>query len=192
MKKIVLILLCLPFFISAYSQTENPVEVDQSTLSKKEQRKAEALEKEQKIKELTKKMMDSQRFVLKAELIEDKEGQRRPVDPSMNFIMVDSSVCTIQIGKSFEIGQNNVGGITKEGEITKYSQKIKSGKKGDTYIITMYVMSTSSSFDVTLFVRDSGRADATVQGSSAIGTLRYVGSVIPINSANIYKGIPTP
>ncbi|MBW2217689.1 MAG: DUF4251 domain-containing protein, partial [Deltaproteobacteria bacterium] len=144
----------------------------------KEKRKEET-EKEKAMKaELTKMMVNYQRFVLEADQLSDKYGQRVQVSPNINFIMIDSLEGTIQLGSAFNLGYNGVGGTTVDGRITKYIVN-KTGRKKDAYSIQLIFMSAIGTYDISLLVGSEGHASATIRGNWS-GQLSYHGQLIPL------------
>jgi len=148
-------------------------------LSKKEQRKlarehrlSEKHSEEEKRSEITEYMVQNQRFILEADYISGRTGSRYPVSSTLNFIFVDSTDAVIQIGSPSGIGYNGVGGITIDGRVTKYELTEKQNKRGTSYSITMYVMSSLGTYDIQLWVSQLGNADASIRGNFS-GAVTY-------------------
>jgi hypothetical protein len=188
----VLFLILLGVFTSTLSgqDTEN------SLIDKKEQRKlarehrqaekqAEALKKKQQVAEL----IDSHRFVLKANYINGSRGERQVVSSNLNFIIIDSTEATIQLGSGWGIGYNGVGGITVDGRITKFEVNKKESKKGVSYSVTVYILSGIGQYDVQFWISQNGSANATVRGNYP-GSVTYSGDIVALKEARIYKAQP--
>ncbi len=147
------------------------------------ERKAEA---ERLLKE-TEYMINQHKFVLEADYLSNRTGNRCPVSSNLNFIKVDSAKAIIQIGSASGIGYNGVGGITVDGTVTKYEASKIVKKKGTSFSVTFYVLSSLGTYDIQLWVTGSGSADATIRGTTA-GSLSYSGRLVRPEESRIYKG----
>ena len=171
---------------------------DTSTLSKKEQRqlarekrKAEQEVIDAKQREITALMLEHQRFVLEANYVAGKSGSRSPVNSTINFVIIDSTKATLQLGSPWGLGINGVGGVTVDGNVTRYELNKKENKKGVSYNVTLYIMSSVGTYDIQMWVSQSGRADATVRGNVS-GQLTYSGQLVPLSQSRVYKGTSIP
>jgi hypothetical protein len=152
------------------------------------QKKIDEREKErQRNIEITSKMVRLQRFVLEADYLSNKYGNKIPVSPTINFIMVDSLHATMQIGSAYSLGYNGVGGETVDGRITKYEYNLV-GKKKDSYNISIIVMSNVGTYDILLSINPEGQANATIRGNWS-GQLNYYGKLVPLGVSKVYKGM---
>jgi len=149
---------------------------------RKEQRERELEQKSG----ITKKMVEIQRFVLEADNLSDKYGNRIMVSPNINFIMIDSLDGVLQFGSAFTVGYNGVGGQTLDGRITKYEYSMM-GRNKDSYNIRMIFMSPIGTYDITMTVNPEGYADATIRGNWS-GQLNYHGKLVPLGLSKVYKG----
>jgi hypothetical protein len=102
--------------------------------------------------------------------------------------MIDSLVGTVQFGDAQAIGYNGVGGVTVDGKVTKYEYKVI-GKKEDSYSISLILMSSIGTYDITLMVNSQGYADAQIRGNWS-GQLNYHGKLVPLTLSRVYKGTP--
>lgn len=185
MKRITGIILLMTFCAGAFAQS--------GTLSKKEQRK---LLREEKRREASKELEESSRlvelmvshatFVLEADMIFDRYGQSSTVQSSINFLLADSLYGVIQVGNSFQMGQNGLGGFTIEGRIINYTYK--KNEKKSTFSVNYSIKSTIGTYDITLNAGPSGRADATISGSFSSGSLRFSGQLVHPARSKVYKG----
>ena len=195
MKKITIYLLSFTLILgttySVFSQDGKASKEDRKEQKQyeKEKRKEEQEKEKALMVEVTKAMVDYQRFVLEADQLSDKYGQRVQVSPNINFIMIDSLQGTIQLGSAFNVGYNGVGGTTVDGRITKYVVN-KTGKKKDSYSIQIIFMSALGTYDITLLVGAEGNATATIRGNWS-GQLNYHGKLIPLGKSRVYKGNPS-
>jgi hypothetical protein len=134
-------------------------------------------------------LVETQQFVLEADWLSDKYGNRIPVTSTINFVMVDSTEGVMQLGNAFAVGYNGLGGSTVEGRISDY--KVKTiGKKKNAYNIYMNFQSTLGNFNINLMVGGDGSADANIR-SNWPGQLNYHGDIVPLGQARVYKGSPS-
>jgi Na+-transporting methylmalonyl-CoA/oxaloacetate decarboxylase gamma subunit len=189
MKTLLTLLLAFVFVLGAFSQEETQ-QLSKQEIKKlqKEQKKAEKAAEEERMAEVTSFMVHQQQFVLEADYLSDKYGQRVPVTPTINFVLVDSVTGTVQFGSAEAIGYNGVGGVTVDGRITKYEYSVI-GKKEDSYSIRLVLMSSIGTYDITLMVNSQGYADASIRGNWS-GQLNYHGKLVPLTLSRVYKGTP--
>ena len=182
------VLLAFTFILGVYGQEEK---LSRSELRKlqREQKKADEAAQREKDAALTKMMVTGQRFVLEADFLSDKTGSRVPVQSTINFVMVDSTKGTLQLGSALAAGYNGVGGTTVDGNISNYKYTMI-GKNKDSYSVSMNFMSTLGSYDITLMVNPDGYADATIRGNWS-GSLSYHGKLVPPELSRVYKGHPS-
>jgi len=188
-----LILLLLQVYSSAlYSQEDESV-MDEKQIKalEKEKRQAEKREEEEEQKKIVDYMVNNKKFVLEANYLSGKSGSRIPVNSTINFIIIDSAKATIQLANGWGSGYNGLGGITVNGQITKYDMHKKEGKRRVSYTITLYVMSTLGMYDIQFWVNQTGNADASISGNT-YGRLNYSGKLVSIELSRIYKGQSYP
>lgn len=177
MKKLVIFLI---FILSAnfiIGQTKE----EGSSLSKREKRKA----KIEKQYQSTKEMLENKSFVLEANTLQDRYGNRVIVSSGINFVSVDSTEAIIQVGSNYRMGANGVGGVTAKGQISNW--KIKENKKNKTFYVRMNVMSPIGIYDVNFSISASGKATAQLTGLSA-GQLTFDGDIVPWDQSTVYVG----
>ena len=185
MKKIILISLSVLLFDICFAQIEETVEIgEQKRLRKAAKKEAKRIEEEQAMA-LTKHLIEVRRFILIADYVGGRTGNRIPVSSTINFLKIDSSHCVIQIGSVNGIGYNGVGGVTAEGRISKF--EITPNRKGDSYTIRLTTNTMIGTYDILLFVNAFGNADATITGIT-YGSLRYYGRIVPIENSKVYQG----
>ncbi len=189
MKTLLTLLIAFVFVLGAFSQEETQ-QLSKKEIKKlqKEQKMAEKAAEAERMAEVTSFMVNQQQFVLEADYLSDKYGQRVPVTPTINFVLVDSLVGTVQFGDAMAIGYNGVGGVTVDGRITKYEYSVI-GKKEDSYSIRLILMSSIGTYDITLMVNSQGYADASIRGNWS-GQLNYHGKLVPLTLSRVYKGTP--
>ncbi len=186
MFKIVFLNLLLLYPVLSFSQEEILSKKEQRSLAK-EERKARRAAEEEQMKNMTRFLLEQKRFVMEAEYISDSRGVRRPVNSTLNFIIVDSTEGTIQLSTLSGPGYNGVGGITVEGTITKAELDTIRSKSGTSYNFKVIMLTSMGTFDIFFMISPMGYADATIQGTTR-GMLRYNGSLVPIGKSRTYKG----
>jgi Na+-transporting methylmalonyl-CoA/oxaloacetate decarboxylase gamma subunit len=189
MKSLMTFLIAFVLVLGAFSQEEtqqlSPKEIKKL---QKEQKNAARAAEEERMAEVTRYMVHQQQFALEADYLSDKYGQRVTVTPTINFVMIDSLVGTVQFGDALAVGYNGVGGVTVDGRITKYEYSVI-GKKEDSYSIRLILMSSIGTYDITLMVNSQGYADAQIRGNWS-GQLNYHGKLVPLTLSRVYKGTP--
>jgi len=172
MKKIIVLILLTILFNPAYSQ---------ETTELKQAKKQEEKEKFQE----TKRILESKSFVLETDYLQDRRGNRIMVNPTINFIEVNSETGVIQIGSDYRIGPNGVGGVTAKGKITKW--ELEQNKKKKNFNVTMHVMTSIGSYDVHMSIGYDGKARARLSGMKPI-TLIFDGEIVPLSESKTYEG----
>ncbi|HVN59157.1 MAG TPA: DUF4251 domain-containing protein [Bacteroidales bacterium] len=153
------------------------------------------LTKEQK-KELRKKeiesnyvmldsMITSHRFVLEASYLQGSAGLRTIVNPTINFVGVFMNKVTLQVGNNTGTGYNGLGGITTEGESTRWD--MTRNPKNKTITLRFDVNSAMGHYDLLLRATAGGYAEINITGITP-GTLTWIGEIKPIEKARVFKG----
>lgn len=187
MKYPITVLLTIIFCTSLFSQEEETLSRKELKKIAKEEKRARKHAEEEQIRELVSLMMVYHRFVLEAEFVGNQTGQRIPVNSNINFIAVDSTKATLQLGTPHGVGYNGVGGITVDGRITKYDLQVIQGKRSKSYNLMIFISTSIGMYDLTFNISETGYADATVKGNT-MGQLRYSGKIVPISMSRVYKG----
>jgi hypothetical protein len=186
MKKILFYVLFICISVPAFSQAEVPVDSKSQKKLQKEARKAERDEAKSNAMARTKSLIDSKSFVLEANQLSGRSGQMFQVNPSINFVSVDSNRCVIQLGSNTGVGANGVGGVTAEGYISKY--KVSQNKKGDSFTINVFTNTSIGAFDLIFFIDPEGNAQADVTQSTTGASATYYGRIVPLSQSRVYKG----
>lgn len=135
--------------------------------------------------QLTKYLVENRKFVLEADFMANKTGNRVPVTSNLNFIKVDSLKVVLQTGRNSGVGANGLGGVTAEGSVSKWN--VKSDEKNRSYYITMDVSSNVGFYTVFLDISSSGKATARLTGLGP-GQLIWDGNIVPIQLSRVFKG----
>lgn len=185
MKKLFLFYMLFIAIIGVIAQDES-----EKTLTKQEQK---ALKKALKAKEdsiaaadfaLT---LESKQWVLEADRVSFNSGKVFNVSQTLNFIAIEGEEAFVQIGSMSAYGYNGVGGISIKGIISRYEQKI-TNKYGSSFI-AIIVNSSIGTFDIRISVNSDGEmANATVQGATTSGQIKYDGRIVKLSESTVYKG----
>ena len=133
----------------------------------------------------TEGIIDSTSFVLRADYLSNHYGSRKIVEPTLNFIEVDSSEVIIQTGNNLGVGYNGVGGLTLKGKITSWN--VKKDYLHKTFMISMGISSSLGYYDLFMNVSTDGRTTARLSGTSR-GDLIFEGFIGPLNELRTYQG----
>ena len=189
MKNFIISLALVFFFAGAYAQEievkEGLNKAEQKKYLKKERKRQKLAELEQNKKELL-EMLDTRQFVLEATFLSGKRGVLVPVASNLNFFTVDSSKSVMQIGNVSAVGYNGVGGITEEGNVTRYD--ITETKSG--YSVRIYMMGNLGTYTIFLNASAAGRSTARVTGLTG-GVLTFHGDIVPTYKSTVYQGMTT-
>jgi hypothetical protein len=188
---LILSVLALSLTIAVKAQEEEKASKETIKEQKQWEKEKKKLEKEMekaRLAEMTRLMIEYHRFVLEADFLSNKYGNRIPVSPTINFVRIDSTECTLQLGSAYDVGYNGVGGATVDGRVIKYEYN-KTGKKGDNYLVKMTLMTALATYDVFMNATKEGFADANIRGDWSF-QLNYHGKLVPLSLSKVFKGSP--
>lgn len=187
MKKIVFLIIASLLTLNAFTQVENRVERKAAReIERTERQRLNRTQSEAKAR-LVDSLISKRNFLLQANYLGDNYGNRVVVDSKINFIIIDSTNVVIQTGSMSALGYNGVGGVTTDGNITKF-EVTRTGRDKESYVISLMTMTTVGMYDILISVSPEGNATATVSNNTGGGKLLYYGDLIPIKGARIYKG----
>ena len=177
MKKIIILIV---FVISSNGiwaqEAKNP-----SSMTRKEKKELE-LDKEYR---MNKSMLDNRNFVLEANYLQDRFGNRRIVNSVINFVAVDSTTAIIQVGSDYRNGPNGVGGVTAKGKITKW--QLTEDKKNRSFNLTINVLTSIGNYDLHFFIGLWGNSTVRLTGLTA-GQLTFEGNLVPNSESRVFEG----
>jgi hypothetical protein len=130
-------------------------------------------------------LLYSRRFVLEADFLQGKYGDRVYVTSTLNFIRVDGPKGVLQTGSDSRFGSNGVGGVTAEGSIVDY--RITNDNKNMSSSVTFNLVTNLGSFDIILTVSADNNATATITGSTS-GRLTWNGHLVNLDNSRVFKG----
>jgi hypothetical protein len=130
-------------------------------------------------------LLNARSFVLEADFLQNKYGNRIPVVSNVNFIKVDKSKGILQTGSNFSEGYNGVGGETAEGPIGMW--KITKNIKSLSYNLRFSLLTNFGNYDIFMTVTSDNHATATITGSGP-GRLTWEGHLVTVNNSAVFKG----
>jgi hypothetical protein len=189
-KKGILTLMGTSFFLlSAFSQKVDSVEVHDTKKMTKEQKAAQKQFNADVKAKMVEWMVTHQKLVMESNYAFETGGARNSVNPTTNYIELDSTRITVQIASTSGIGgQNGIGGFTIDGTISKYTYRTF-GKKKNGYNVEIIAMSRQGTFEVFMSVYPDGNAEANMAGINRVGKINLQGFVLPLNKAKTSKGL---
>lgn len=164
------------------------LQAQDENMSRKEKKKQERKAREEMKYLRTGHLLDSMKFVLEADYLDNQRGTRVIVPSTLNFIKVDSGEAVLQIGRNAGIGSNGVGGTTAEGRISRY--EVVENKKNRTYDVRMNVNSNIGNYDIFMMVSSDGSARATLSGIYP-GKLVWDGDIVALDESRTFQGRTT-
>lgn len=132
-----------------------------------------------------KDMINNRDFVLEADYLRDRRGNRVFVSNTINFVAIDSTTAIIQVGSNSRIGPNGVGGVTAKGKITSW--RLSEDPKNETFNLFTTVMTPIGIYDLQFSISSSGYSTVQLTGLS-YGELIFEGSVEPFSESRVYEG----
>jgi hypothetical protein len=124
-------------------------------------------------------------FVLKAEYLQNRYGDRIMVTPLLNFIKIEGDNGILQTGNNSGLGLNGVGGVTAEGTIGKW--QIRPDAKRLLYTLQFSLSTNIGHYDVVMTVRPDGSSRATISGISS-DKLTWEGHLEVSGNTRVFKG----
>lgn len=133
-------------------------------------------------------LLSSRRFVLEADNLQNRYGDRAVVISNLNFIKVDRSIGVLQTGSNNGQGYNNMGGVTAEGTIDSW--KIFKDPRRMVYRVQFSLATNIGHYDVIMVVSADNRAAATISGMWS-DKLTWDGHLQTLENARVFKGTNT-
>lgn len=194
MKKIFVLTISLLTLLSFNNYSYAQDFGNESTMSKKEARKAakaahKAAEAAQQklLFEQAKKCLENGTFVLEADQLLFPKGLSKFVSSITNFISMNNGEAVIQISTSnYNPGPNGVGGITVEGTVSDVT--MQTDKKGRiSYNFSVQGIAISATVNMQLS-GDGNRATVTVYPNFNSNNVTMTGILVPYNKSSIFQG----
>lgn len=154
-------------------------------LSRKEKKE---LKKQQQIaqKDAILNLIHSKKWVIEAHTVFDRYSQSYQLNPSINFVGVKDNEGALQLGFDGLIGWNGVGGITIDGNITKYEVKEGKNKSAPSLVLRFQGRGIGSA-TIHVSINTSGQASARVSGDFG-DRITFSGMMKSLEKSSVYKG----
>jgi hypothetical protein len=130
-------------------------------------------------------LLRAKTFVLEADFLQNRYGDRVVVSPNINFIKLDDSTGILQTGSTFNMGYNGVGGVTAEGTIGRW--KIYRNEKTLTFRLQFSLFTNLGTYDISMVIGADTKAKATITGLTP-GSLTWDGNLVAIENSRVFKG----
>lgn len=133
------------------------------------------------------KALQDSSFVVEAEAVTFKYGNRIQVNSTTNFVSLDGDRAVIQISPSYvHSGPNGVGGITEEGIASNL--RMTTDKKGRVRL-TMNVTGRGVNASVSISATPgSNRVFVEVSPTFSSNTVRLEGYLVPFAHSTVFEG----
>ena len=153
-----------------------------SRKERKELKKQQQLEQKKVILEL----LYSKQWVIEAHTVYDRYNQSYQLNPSINFVGIKNEEGALQLGFDGLIGWNGVGGVTIDGNVTKY--EVKEGKEKSSPVLNLRFQGRGAgSATINVTVNSSGQATARVNGDFG-DRITFAGVIRSLENSTVYKG----
>ncbi len=133
-------------------------------------------------------LLNARTFVIEADNLQDRYGDRAVVISNLNFIKVNGTTAVLQTGSNNGVGYNNVGGVTAEGNIDSW--KVFKDPKRLVYRVQFSVVTNIGQYDVSMVISADTRATATISGMWS-DKLTWDGHLETIENSRVFKGTNT-
>jgi hypothetical protein len=150
-----------------------------ASLTKKEKKEYEYEKKYQAYKS----MIEQKDFVFEANFYQDVTGRFHIVDSQLNFVAVDSTTATIQLGSDSREGYNGVGGITIEGKITRWI--LTEDAKNMILHLHITVWTQGDFYDLKFKISPKEDTNVLIEG------IMFIGELLPSSESTVFEGIKT-
>ena len=133
-------------------------------------------------------LLVSRRFVLEADYLQNKIGDKISVSSVLNFVKVDGEKGVLQTGSDLLVGSNGSLGVTTEGNISNY--KIHKDYKSLNHRVSFTLVSKLGVFNIDMNVTSGNSASATITSTSS-GRLTWKGHLMAADYSRVFKGMET-
>lgn len=196
MKRFILMLTFMSVALAGTAQSKTAlkerIEQWKSDMKEFRQRDADEVRSDELVDSLSRyqagNSIEGKSFVMEAEAVTFKNGNRVIVNSVTNFISVKGDRGVVQISPSaFASGPNGMGGITVDGTVSGY--EVKTDKKGVTRIsMNISGIAINARVDITLYP-DSNDAYAVVSPNFNSQTVRLEGKIVPFRMSRTVEGM---
>ena len=191
MKKLILTLVIFLLGTITYAQEEAMEQAEKSKKELRAEKKAakkverQAADAEALVK--SNALLASKQWVLEATRVYNKSGRSFNLDPNINFVSIQEKDGVVQLSFTGLVGWNGVGGITLEGNVTRYEFK-EPRKEGIGASVKAFMMTAPRSVDIDIRISSGNFADATIRSNTTSGRIRFTGTLVHPSESSVYKG----
>ncbi|NJN26288.1 MAG: DUF4251 domain-containing protein [Cyclobacteriaceae bacterium] len=154
-------------------------------ISKKERKELE-LQQQIAQKKAMLDLLESQEWVLEAHTVFDRYNVSYQINPTINFVGIQGTNGVMQLGFDELIGWNGVGGVTIQGNVTKY--ELKAGKaKGNPVVTLRFQGRGMGAATLAISVNPTGQAMAKVNGDFG-DRIIFSGIIKALSESAVYQG----
>ncbi len=130
-------------------------------------------------------LLNAKSFVLEADFLQNRYGDRIIVTPTLNFIKITKDNGILQTGSNWSVGSNYVGGVTAEGSIGKY--EVFKDPRRMNFTLQFSLLTNIGHYDILMTVAADASARATITGLGP-GKLTWEGHLETIENSRVFKG----
>ena len=172
-------------FILFFMVIDVAIAQEEKKLSRKERK--ELKKKEQlELKKALVMLLHTKAWVIEAHTVFDRYNQSYQLNPSINFVGVKDDEGALQLGFNGLIGWNGVGGVTVDGNVTRY--EINEGKENSSPSVNLRFQGRGvGSATINITVNTAGQATARVNGDFG-DRITFSGIIKPLAESSVYKG----
>ncbi|MDW7692594.1 DUF4251 domain-containing protein [Flammeovirgaceae bacterium SG7u.111] len=181
MKKLTLFLVVTLLSSAALLAQEN------KKLSKKE-RKALREQKTIENKKLKMDIINSKKFVIEAHTVYGSRGMSYQMSPTTNFVMLNEDKSVIQLSFMGIVGWNGVGGITLEGNTSRW--EVIEGKPNQSITVRLRTSGSTGSATMSLTIPAEGTVRAFISGDFG-DKITFAGELVPLSESRVFQGQTT-
>jgi hypothetical protein len=183
--KVIIVFLMLTFIpgLSLVSYSHGDSGENLNRQEKREKRVKEQL----KQKQATLDIIKSGQFVIQAREARNYWGERILLNRATNFVEINGPEAMVQLTYFYPFGWNGLGGITLTGEVKGF--KIREGKSTKPIQVELRIAGLGIDSHQFISVTPDGQATIEIVGDWG-GQITFVGEIIPIQEAEIIRGIP--
>jgi hypothetical protein len=184
--KTLIILMSMLLVVGAFPAVGQESKATEEKLTRQEKKELKKQREQEQLEEMI-ALLNEKYWVIEAHTVFDRSNNSFQISPTLNFVAVNGDKGVIQLGFNNLIGWNGVGGVTVDGQITKY--EIKEGKKNQSPQATLRFQGKGGvgSALLVVTVNSYGQATARVSGDFG-GRLTFQGQMVSLDKSRVYKG----
>ncbi len=139
----------------------------------------------QKNKQQILELVNSRKFVLENNFIQNDEGRRVFINPMFNFIKIEGDTAIVQLSFKGLLSWNGLGGITVQGHVDKF--EVDPGKSNKPIFVQLHIQGAGVASYQFLSIDSDGNSTLTVNSDHG-GTVSFIGNIVPIDKSVVMQG----